>query len=329
MTQNGFKVPGSGFRVRGSWFRVRVSRFRVLKSVLALGSAVLATTLAAAAQGRITNANLETRAVTTTLEREVQAIAAEGRAVWIGYRTAMIPGERHMCCSDSVSRAGACCDVCRLESGGGVTMTRGSDLDPGASRIVLEPPTEVLIMARVENGAIVRLRTFTPDCDIDGSAMPIVWFENVRPADSESWLTSLARSETTGNRDRENRVVRPAISALAVHPAQSAVTTLVSLARNDRRTSIRSHALFWLSQRAGQQAASTISAAIENDPEIEVKRRAVFALSQLPPDEGIPLLIQLARTHRAIEVRRQAMFWLGQSKDQRAVSFFEEVLTKK
>lgn len=289
---------------------------------------LLASAATASAQGRITNANLETRAVGTTLEREVQAIASQGRAVWIGYRTAMIPGERHMCCSDSMTARGACCGVCRLESGGGVTMTRG-DFDAGASRIVLEPPTEILIMARVESGAIVRLRTFTPDCDIDGSAMPVVWLENVRPADSEAWLTTLARSDSAGDRERENRIVRPAISALAVHPGQSAATTLVSLARDDRRPSIRSHALFWLSQRAGQQALSTITAAVENDPEIEVKRRAVFALSQMPPDQGIPLLIQLARTHRNVEVRRQAMFWLGQSKDQRAVSFFEEILRTK
>ena len=293
---------------------------------IALGLAFAAT---GAAQGRISNANVDTRTVTTTLERDVQTIASQGRAVWIGYRTPMIPGERHMCCSDSLRSAGACCGVCLLESGGGVTMTRGSDLDPGASRIVLEPPADVLIMARIENGAVTRVRTFTPDCDIDGSAMPIVWFENVRPADSEAWLTALARIDTAGDRERENRVVRPAISALAIHPAQSAVTTLVALARDDQRPGIRSHALFWLSQRAGQQALSTISAAVENDPEIEVKKRAVFALSQLPPNEGIPLLIQLARTHRTVAVRRQAMFWLGQSRDPRAISFFEEILTKK
>jgi hypothetical protein len=288
----------------------------------------LAVTVTASAQGRISNAGLDTRSVTTTLEREVQAIASQGRAVWIGYRTAMIPGERHMCCSDSATKVGACCGVCRLESGGGVTMTRG-DTGTDTSRIVLEPPTDILIMARVENGALIRLRTFTPDCDIDGSAMPLVWFENVRPADSEAWLTTLARTDTAGDRDRENRVVRPAISALAVHPDQSAVTTLVALAREDKRPGIRSHALFWLSQRAGQQALSTITAAVETDPEIEVKKRAVFALSQLPPNEGIPLLIQLARSHRNVEVRRQAMFWLGQSKDQRAVSFFEEILGAK
>ena len=300
-----------------------------MKTWLIGAGLVLAFAATGRAQGRIANANVETRSVTTTLEREIQAIASQGRAVWIGYRTAMIPGERHMCCSDSVANTGSCCGMCRLESGGGVTMTRGGDSNTGASRIVLEPPSDILIMARVENGAIVQLRTFTPDCDIDGSAMPVVWLENVRPADSEAWLTTLVRTDTAGDRDRDNRVVRPAISALAVHPGQSAVTALVSLARDDRRTSIRSHALFWLSQRAGQQAVSAINNALENDPEIEVKRRAVFALSQLPADEGVPLLIQLARTHRNVEVRRQAMFWLGQSKDPRAINFFEEVLTKK
>ncbi len=300
-----------------------------MKSGLLTAILILAFCAVGSAQGRISNANIETRALTTTLEREIQTIASQGRSVWVGYRTAMIPGERHMCCSDSVRAAGACCGMCRLESGGGVTMTGGTDLDQRSSRIVLEPPADILILVRVEHGAIVRLRTFTPDCDIDGSAMPIVWLDNVRPADSEAWLGTLARSDSAGDRERDNRVVRPAISALAVHPAQSAVATLVSLARDDRRTGIRSHALFWLSQRAGQEAVATIRTAVENDPELEVKRRAVFALSQLPAAEGVPLLIQLARTHRNLEIRRQAMFWLGQSKDPRAINFFEEILKAK
>jgi len=55
----------------------------------------------------------------------------------------------------------------------------------------------------------------------------------------------------------------------------------------------------------------------------------VFALSQLPKDEGVPKLIELARTNKNAEVRKQAFFWLGQSKDPRAVAFFEEVLLKR
>jgi HEAT repeat protein len=59
-----------------------------------------------------------------------------------------------------------------------------------------------------------------------------------------------------------------------------------------------------------------------------VKKTAVSALARMPKDEGVPLLIQVARTNRNVDVRKQAMFWLGESKDPRAVSFFEEILTK-
>jgi HEAT repeat protein len=69
-----------------------------------------------------------------------------------------------------------------------------------------------------------------------------------------------------------------------------------------------------------------ITRAIEDDPETGVKRKAVFALSQLPKDEGVPLLLRTARTNRNPVVRREAMFWLGQSKDPRALAFFQEVL---
>ncbi len=86
--------------------------------------------------------------------------------------------------------------------------------------------------------------------------------------------------------------------------------------------------MFWLAQRAGERAVGAISDAIANDPETDVKRRAVFALSQLPKSEGVPLLIQVARTNTNPAVRKQAMFWLGQSRDPRALQFFQEILFK-
>jgi HEAT repeat protein len=60
-----------------------------------------------------------------------------------------------------------------------------------------------------------------------------------------------------------------------------------------------------------------------------VKKKAVFALSQLPKDEGVPLLIDQSRNNKNPAVRKQAMFWLGQSKDPRALKFFEEILTRR
>ena len=40
----------------------------------------------------------------------------------------------------------------------------------------------------------------------------------------------------------------------------------------------------------------------------------------------MPLLINVARTNANPAVRKQAMFWLGQSKDPRALEFFDSVL---
>ena len=361
-------------------------------TILALAFA-LASGLALA-QGRIANAKTETRAVAQSLEQEVRSVAARGGVTWIGYRAPMVAGPRQMCCYDTIASAssGGCCGQCRLEGGSGVTMSQTD------SRVSLEPPTELIVLARVDGRAgiqpgdvVSRIRTFTPDCDIDAAGMPLVWLNDVKPDDSVAWLTTLVRSApVTG--DPHERVAKPALAAIAMHnvaaadralegfisanrdewirsetafwlgnsrgetgarllarlvtqdPSEkvrekavfglslskepAALTTLLATARNDTSTRVRGRALSWLAHTAGQQAVAAITGAIDNDPETEVKKKAVFALSQLPKDEGVPLLIQVARANKNAEVRKQAMFWLGQSKDPRAVKFFEDILTK-
>jgi HEAT repeat protein len=195
------------------------------------------------------------------------------------------------------------------------------------SRVVrLEPPAELLVLARIENSEIVRVRAFSADCDVDAGGAAVVWFTDVRPDDSVSWLATLANSSRAAN--RADRVAQSAMSAIALHQAQSADRVLVAMARDDAGRRVRGQALFWLATRASREALSAITGAIENDPDTEVKKKAVFALSQMPKDEGVPRLIDVARTNKNTEVRKQAMFWLGQSNDPRAIKFFEEILLK-
>jgi hypothetical protein len=281
--------------------------------------------VADAGQGRIGNARVE-RPAAPQIDREMRAAAARTGVTWVGYRVPMIEGRRHMCCSDNVSDGFACCGSCRLESGSGVTLT--NDAPARNTRIALEPPAEVLVLARFEANALQRLRIFTPDCDVDAGGVTLVWLDEVKPDESVDWLRSLVASGSRRDADYRNHVVKPALGALSVHAARSALTTLVAVAKNDVDTRVRGDALFWLSQRAGQEAAAAITDAILNDPETEVKKRAVFALSQLPADEGVPKLIDVARHNRNPEVRKQAFFWLGQSHDQRALQLFEEILLK-
>jgi hypothetical protein len=259
----------------------------LLAAALALGQGPLK---------NITNAQIDTRPATQTVEREIAGIAARKDNRWVGYRIAVTRGRRSMDCFER-------------------------------SRIALEPAAEILVLARLEAGTIVRLRTATPDCEIDAGGLPVVWLDGVKADDSVAWLTSLINAIPAAG-ERFDRVVRPALVALAMHEGSAATRSLVAIARDHSVARMRSDALFWLGQRAGNEAVAAIADAIDRDPETEVKRRAVFALSQLPKDDGVPKLIEVARNNKNAAVRKQAMFWLGQSNDPRALRFFEEVLLK-
>ena len=141
-------------------------------------------------------------------------------------------------------------------------------------------------------------------------------------------VAGFAKLRAMLDREPAGDVRRSIIQAISRSTAPDAVPALLAIAKNDPDPSTRGEALFWLAQTAGKSVARDISAAAANDPDTKVQERAVLALSQLPKDEGVPLLIGIARTHTNAKVRERAMFWLGQSKDPRAVKFFEEILSK-
>jgi HEAT repeat protein len=188
--------------------------------------------------------------------------------------------------------------------------------------VKLEGPDRLFVFIRAEARAISRVRMFSEGCAIDAGGLPVTWLEGATASQS---VTLLARLVDPG---RPRRVADGALAALAMHADPSAATALVAAARGGASAQVRGQALFWVAQRAGAQAIPTIAEAIEKDPETEVKKRAVFALSQLPANEGVPRLIDVASSHSNPAVRRQAMFWLGQSKDPRALAFFERVLLR-
>jgi len=148
------------------------------------------------------------------------------------------------------------------------------------------------------------------------------WLGNLRGQKGYEVVRRMVRE------DPSDKVREHCMFALHISKVPEAVNAMIDAARTDQSAQVRGQALFWLSQKAGDKATAAIAAAIENDPETEVKKKAVFALSQLPKEQGVPKLIQVARVNRNKEVRKDAMFWLGQSNDERALVFFEEVLTR-
>lgn len=140
--------------------------------------------------------------------------------------------------------------------------------------------------------------------------------------------TGLAVLQKMAKADPDSNVRAQVSFAFSVSHEPEALEEMIRMARDDESAHVRGQALFWLAQKAGQKAVSAITGAIQNDPDTEVKKKAVFALSQLPKDESVPKLIEVAQTNRNPEVRKQAMFWLGQSRDPRALEFFEKILLR-
>ena len=270
----------------------------------------------------IQNGRLEARAG-GDLGAVVRALpAGAGDVTWVGYAVPA-EGTANRCCWKGAGDAGVCCQGCRLERDGGASSPDATE--PGAvspARLVpLEPPTHVVVLARVAAGAVDRIRVFSPSCALDAGGRTVVWLGAIAADTSVAWLHTQAVS---GRR----RLADDAVMALAAHAAPAALDQLITFARQGDTVHRRGQALFWLAQRAGARAVGTIAEAVERDPDTDVKRRAVFALSQLPPNDGVPRLIDIARGHSNPAVRKQAFFWLGHSKDPRALVFFGEILKR-
>lgn len=264
-----------------------------------------------AQQPSIINANLQSVSAASGLEQAIRtAIAKQTAPIWIGYAVPRPPGDGHSCCWNNNNRG------CGLE--GQSTIVGASPTTP----IQLEGPTHAVMLFRAEQGKVGRLRTFSLDCPLDAGGLTVVWLTNVRPAENVAMLSRYISDETN------EKIRDQALFALTQVADPSAVPALIHAAKENTSVHTRGQALFWLAHMASRPAKDAITDSIERDPNTEVKKKAVFALTQLPKDEGVPLLIQIARANANPAVRKQAMFWLGQSRDPRALKFFEDVLAK-
>jgi HEAT repeats len=271
-------------------------------------------------QGRVTGTTAETRWAAQGLEREMRAAAARPAVTWVGYRVPMIAGPRHMCCFDSISDSRTdCCGLCRLESGSGVSMMTGDSLYRSDRRIALEPATEFLVLARFEAGAVTRVRTFTPDCDLDAGGLPVVWLTDVKPDESVAWLAAivLAAPEAAERRDR---AAKTAMTAIALHNVPAADRALEGFVAPARPEWLRGDTAFWLGSARGEPGARLLARMIADDPSDKVRDNVTHGLSVSNTPSALTTLVNTARNDRSRKVRGQALFWLAQRAGREALA---------
>lgn len=220
-----------------------------------------------AQQPQIQNGQVETRRV-TSLDKDIAAISAAATdPTWIGWRETATPALGNSCCyyqwNDEPGQRG-----CPVEPTVGPTVDGNGNRIPGAPRpqfatptgpAKLEAGTEVLVMLRIVDKQVERVRTFSDDCPLDAGNRKVVWLDGVPATDSVRYLESLiSLKEVSGTpNDLRKRINSSAISAIGLH-RDGSVDALINLATQKVDTSARSTAFNALGRSKDPKAIAFI-----------------------------------------------------------------------
>jgi hypothetical protein len=304
--------------------------FTTLASALLLTTATAVTGVAVAQAPRLTNGQVTTQPGAGLAQAFRAAVNAQAGTGWVGYGVPMVAGERTMCCADSgttfingtVRHGQACCGMCSIEPSDGTTTSRSQAAPQAAGPIKLEGPDTMVVLARVVNRQVERIRVFSEDCALDAGGRQITWLTDVRPAESVALLESLIAAQP--GTDRRDRVVDGAITAIALHEDAAADASLERLLAAAQPQNVRSRVPFWLGNARGQRGLDVLRRVVKDDPSAEVKKKAVFGISQSPQPGAVDVLIENARNNADTSVRGESIFWLAQKAGNKAAAAITE-----
>ena len=235
----------------------------------------------------LVNAQADTRSAAAGLDAALRPLIAAPAPAWIAYS---VPS----------TRVGLGCDY-----------VRDGWNQPGI--IHLEPPDHALVLYRVEGGEVVRIRTLSPDCQIDAGGLPFHWLNEVKPAESVAVLAGFA--------EKRDRYSDSAMNAISVHADPSAEATLKKYLAPNQPSVVRVRAVNWFGFAVLKDLANS-------DPDERVRERAISRLgsSSREMDGAIDVLIPLARKDPNARIRMAAISSLQHRGGAKVLDTFREVL---
>ena len=280
-----------------------MTRLRVVASIASL--AVLAALVPgrAAASGappRLGNARLETRP-RDGVEAAIRSVGKD--PAWVAWAVPAQDG-RSMCCwtSDESSET---CPGCRLEGEGhGFQGTRSSPVG-------LEADDRMVVLVRVADGGVDRIRHLSWSCGIDAGGRRVLWLPDVTPDASLRFLSG----QVTGTSSERPQA---ALAAIAHHAGEAADAVLEGFTRVGQKEELRKKAAFWLGVARGRRGYEVLRRLLEDDPSPEVRAHVTFAITRSEVPEAVEAVMRAARRDPSAHVRGQALFWLAQKAERRA-----------
>jgi HEAT repeat protein len=275
-------------------------------------------------QPRVQNGRLTAQAAGSDLDGTFRRlVGAQSGPGWIGYSVPVVSrSEGRLCCtgdtwiSDGVVFTNGRLATCGLEPS---TTTARRPADQPAQMqnpVRLEGPDSLVVLYRVEDKAVQRIRIVSPDCELDAGGLTVQWLDGVNGADSVKLLsTYVSRAEV-----KSDRLTDAAISAIAMHKDEAADVALERLGSKDHPEFVRKKVTFWMGNARGRRGFEAVKKIARDDPSEEVRKSAMFGLSQGSDDQSIPELVRFARQDASPKVRGEALFWLAQKAGQRAAA---------
>jgi hypothetical protein len=271
---------------------------------------------------KVQNANVQTRALSGSLESALSSLAAESASgpLWAGYLVEEVAGQKFTCCGTSSDEAYRC-GTCRLErdSASGSSSRSGSLPEEVDKVVHLEDSGhQIAVLFRLEGKAAQRIRVASETCTLDAGGLRLVWLTGIRGDDS---VTVLKRYVNGGFDDSESRHLgNDALTAIALHADPSADRVMQEFTAPSAPEKLRKQAAFWLGAARGTKGVSLLEQMAKSDPSSEVRSQVAFGLFVSKQPAAVDDMIHMAREDSSTHVRGQALFWLAQKAGQKAVN---------
>jgi hypothetical protein len=235
----------------------------------------------------LVNAQADTRSAASGLDATLRPLVAAPAPAWIAYSVPSV-------------RVGLGCDY-----------VRDGWNQPGI--IHLEPPDHALILFRVESGEVQRIRTLSPDCQIDAGGLPFHWLNEVKPAESVAALATYA--------EKRDRYSDSAMTAISLHSDPSAEATLKKYLASNQPSAVRVRAVNWFGFAVLKDLANS-------DPDERVRERAINRLGNNSREMAgaVDVLIPLARKDPNARIRQAALSALQHKGGAKVLDTYREAL---
>jgi HEAT repeats len=267
---------------------------------------------------RIENARMETRRVAGTLAATMAEAEKNATSpMWIGYSVKAVEGERTICCGNYSDSRGEGCGRCELERDRDHWNNSSNKSNAGAMK--LEGGEQLMVLFRLQDKHVTRVKVASEDCVLDGGGLPFLWLTEVKPEESVAFLSAYVRESGADERGRHS-FGNDALTAIALHDGQEAEGALESFTAPAQPEELRKQAAFWLGVARRKDGLAVLQRMAKKDPSTEVRAHVAFALSVSKEPAALEEMIRMAHEDESGHVRGQAIFWLAQKAGKRAVS---------